>query len=177
MIMLKEPEAVRNAKKENAFLNREYLLYDLSGIRVRPIRKTDRFELKLSDQDEVFYSHGYYAREALEIALENTLAGFTVLINDRPEICFGINAENLLGNEAIIWMLSSERIKRINYRFAKYSRTYVDYFLTYYSRLYNYVHVNNIISINWLRFLGAKFDKPEPYGVHQKPFMKFWFER
>jgi hypothetical protein len=175
--MLKEREVVRSARKEENFLSREHLFYDQFPVKVRPIKKSDRFELKASDQLEVFYSHGYRPEEALPKAIEQTLEGFTVLVGEKPEICFGINSYNLLGNEAVIWMLSSEKIKDINLRFARHSRIYIDYFLTYYRRLINYVYVGNSSSIQWLKFLGAKFDRAEPYGVYQRHFMRFTFER
>ena len=177
MIMLKEQKVAVNAKKDDAFLSKEGLLYAQSNVIVRRSFQSDWFKLKKSDCLEVYLASGVNPGEALEQSLKQTLIGFTVLIDYKPEISFGISTFNLLGNEAIIWMLSSDKIKDINLRFVRHGRKYIDYFLTYYKRLVNYVHVENTSSIKWLKYLGAKFDSPKPYGLHGRMFMKFTFER
>jgi hypothetical protein len=144
---------------------------------VRPTLQGDTFELKQEDKDEVLYSHGFQPSEAIALSIENSLVCFTVLIDEKPEIIFGINPLSILGNSAIIFLLSSDRINDIGVRFARHSRKYVDYFLSYYGHLFNYIHVDNKTTIKWLRSLNASFDSPKPYGLHHKLFMRFEFTR
>ena len=151
--------------------------YNQNGIEVRRSLKTDTFELKQDDCNEVYWSHGLMPDEAIEMSLDSSLVSFTVWIDGKPEIIFGINPVSILGNSAIIYMLSSERIKDIGLRFARHSREYVDYFLSYYSHLFNYISVENHSSITWLKMLGAKFYEVENYGIYNKPFVKFEFKR
>ena len=51
------------------------------------------------------------------------------------------------------------------------------YFLEQYPVLVNYVSVDNELSIKWLKYLGAKFYDPSPYGKEGKMFMRFEFRR
>ena len=150
-------------------------LYDQDGIEVRPSLISDSFELKQEDCNEVWWSHRFYPEDAIYISIKSAFKSFTVLIDGRPEIIFGINPISLVGNDAIIWMLSSERINDIGRRFAKHTRRYINYFLSLYSNLYNFVIVENHTSIKWLKINGAKFEKPIPYGISGKPFMRFSF--
>ena len=177
MITLNEPRPVKNAKNAESFLNAEELLYARSNVIIRRSFLSDWFKLKKSDRLEVYLASGVNPSDALEKSLEETLIGFTVLINYKPEISFGITAPCLMGNEAVIWMLSSDKINDIGVRFIRNNRRYIDYFLTYYKRLVNYVHVDNTSSIKWLKYLGARFDEPLPYGIHNRMFMKFTFKR
>lgn len=157
--------------------NTEFPNYDQDGIVVRRSLKTDTFILKDEDCREVYYSHGFTPDEAIKNSLDKSLVSFTVLIDDKPEIIFGINPVSVLGNTAIIWMLSSERISDINIRFARYCKRYVSWFFTFYPLLFNYVSVDNRKSKIWLTKLGAKFEEPKNYGLHNKPFMRFEFKR
>ena len=177
MIMLKEQKVAVNAKKDDAFLSKEGLLYAQSNVIVRRSFQSDWFKLKKSDCLEVYLASGINPGEALERSLKQTLIGFTVLIDYKPEISFGLNTNSIIGNEGIIWMLSSDKINDIGVRFVRHGRKYIDYFLTYYKRLVNYVHVENTASIKWLKYLGASFDSPKQYGIHNRMFMRFTFRR
>ena len=98
-----------------------------------------------------------------------------ILIDGKPEISFGINPISLVGNESLIWMLSSERIRDIGFRFARHSRRYIDNFLELYSYLFNYCSVENRVTLKWLFLCGAKFEETINYGIGNKPFVKFSF--
>jgi len=175
MIMLSEYEDVRNVANGLSDLNK--VIYKQGNVSVREILVTDRFDLKEDDVKEVYYSNGLSADNALPESIKNTLMGYTVLIDEKPEICFGINPPSLMGNDAIIWMLSSERIHDIDIRVVRHSRGIMDYFLSYYNKLINFVHVDNKSSIRWLKAIGAKFSEPEVYGLKQELFRKFVVRR
>lgn len=151
--------------------------YEQGNIRVRRSLKTDRIRLKPEDVQEVYYSHDLKPDEAIKMSLDKSIVAMTVLMDGKPEILFGINPVSLLGSHGVVWMLSSERIKDINIRFARHCRQYIDWFLKFYPVLFNYVSVENKTSIIWLKKLGAKFESPVNYGVHNKLFRRFEFTR
>ena len=131
--------------------------------------------MKQADCDECWSSQRMKPDEAIAWSIERALIAYTVLIDEKPEIVFGIRPVSLLGTDAVIWMLSSDRINDIGFRFARHSRRYINYFLEYYKNLYNYVSIDNKVSIAWLRMLGAKFDEAFPYGIDRDLFMRFSF--
>ncbi len=90
---------------------------------------------------------------------------------------FGISPVHVLGDKAIVWMLASEKLDNIKLRFARHSRYFINLMLEYYPYLHNYVDCRNKGSISWLKFCGATFEEPKPYGLEGKPFMYFSFKR
>ncbi|NJO00347.1 MAG: DUF2833 domain-containing protein [Bacteroidia bacterium] len=115
--------------------------------------------------------------EAVRRCIEETIFSLTVEDSGKPVAIFGINPENILGDSAIIWMLSTDHIDGLRKRFARNSRRFVDLMLDYYPNLENYVSVENKKSIEWLKFCGAEFEEPKVYGEEGKLFMRFTFTK
>lgn len=156
------------------------IFYEKNGIRVRTSKKEDcdylKDNLKQEDVKEIFSSHHHTPEEALKLSLEKSLFCATVE-NGRPIAVFGISVENLLGDKATIWMLSTRDLKKIGKRFLKNSKSFVKYMLEYYPVLENYVHWENKESIKWLRWLGADIEEAEPFGIEKELFHHFTFRR
>jgi hypothetical protein len=159
---------------------KEELFYNKNGIIVRRSVKEDvRFlsdSLKESDVREVWASHHHTPEQALKECLLRSLLALTVQ-NGKPIAMFGIYTENLLGEEASIWLLSTPDLEKIQIRFLRNCKKFVIMMLDYYPRLSNYVDCRNVKTIQWLKFLGAELYEPKPYGADNMPFMRFEFRR
>jgi hypothetical protein len=142
--------------------------YNQGGVKVRFSEKSDAEYLGKNmcetDRREVWASNHLTGQEAAKLSFKKSFVRFTVE-NGFPIAMFGLNAPNLCGSSAIIWMLSTDDLSKFGYRFAKRAKEYVDYLLGFYPLLENYVHCENKPSIKWLESLGAEFDKPERYGA------------
>lgn len=154
-------------------------LYSRDGIVVRDSTKGDAVSLaermRRSDIDEIWASHHHTPMDALLACRESAIC--LTVSNGKPLAMFGITPDNFLGDSAVIWMLGSEDIERIQTRFLRHSRSFVEMFLRFYPRLYNYVDARNEVSILWLKWIGAEVYPAMPYGAEQLPFRYFEFKR
>jgi len=78
---------------------------------------------------------------------------YTVMIDDKPSIMFGVApiAEHLVGR---IWLLGSYELENHSRKFIKWSRRVVDYFQNQYYQLENVVPADHMKTLQWLDFLG-----------------------
>lgn len=134
-------------------------------------------KLRYSDVREIWRSHNHTPEDALKISLDKSSVCLTIFINKIPVGMFGINPETLLGDKAIIWLLATDDILKIKIRFLRNCKKFINFILKDYSVLYNYVDNDNVDSIKWLKFIGAKVHDPVEYGVEKMPFRLFLFER
>ena len=58
-------------------------------------------------------------------------------------------------------------------QFVKMSRNVLERWQQEHGALYNFVSVENIKSIRWLKWLGAVFYEPQPMGVNGEMFQLF----
>jgi len=155
--------------------------YSQNGITVTRSTRGDAEHLKHNmrqcDKDEIWASHHFTPEQAVDYSIKKTIFCLTVKVAGVPAVMFGVNGESILGHKGIIWMLATDDITKINFRFARHSRHFVDMMLAFYPYLYNFVDARNTLSIKWLKLLGAKFDTAKPHGVEQKMFRYFYFER
>lgn len=133
------------------------------------------YSMRPSDRQEIYDSHHHGPQEALDISLKHSALCFTVENNGDVVAMFGACPDSVLGDSATVWMLSSPGLDRIRRRFARRSKFFIDFMLSIYPYLENYVSVKNTASIKWLKMCGAKFMEPKPYGLENQMFMKFWF--
>jgi hypothetical protein len=77
----------------------------------------------------------------------------------------------------MLWMLGTDRINDIQVAFLRKNHKFIKMFLIFFESLENWVDVRNQMSIQWLKWLGAEFDEPAPYGVEGKLFQHFVIRR
>ncbi len=157
------------------------IYYKQNDIEVRRAFPTDADmmanRLRQYDIDEIWASHNLTPWEAL---YESIMVSTVALTITHKGLClglFGISAETVLGDRAMIYFLGTNELDRIQFRFARHSRHFVKMFLNMYPYLYNYTDARNIKSLSWLRMCGAKIKDAQPYGIMRKPFHYFYFER
>lgn len=157
------------------------VFYDQNNITVTRSTRGDAeyiaHHMREQDKQEIWASHHFTPAEAMSYTIEKTIFCLTVKIDGRPVVMFGVNGETVLGLKGVVWMLATDEITKLKFRFARHSREYINMMLDFYPTLYNHVDVRNKISIAWLKFLGAKIDTARPHGVEQKPFHYFHFLR
>lgn len=155
--------------------------YDRDGIRIRGTTVADlrylAVNLRSDDIKEMWASHHIDPVNALVFCFNKSPFCYTVERDKRPVVIFGIFPISVLGNEASVWMLSTDELMLIKRRFVRHSRKIIEHMLSFYPILYNYVDVRNKESVKWLRWCGAKMETAMPYGVDQLPFHRFSFGR
>lgn len=157
------------------------IFYEANEIKVRPAVDDDVVKLARSlsegDTNEVWASHHFSPVQAVRYSFRDSVFCLTVAKDPEVLAMFGVGGNILFGEKAPIWMLSSNNLARIKYRFARHTAQFVKLMLTITPYLYNYVDVRNETSLQWLEFSGATIMPPAPYGIEQKDFCYFYFER
>lgn len=153
--------------------------YNRNNIVVRSAKMSDvdgmKNRLRESDIKEIWASHHYTPEQALKKCVDTVFAA--TIENGRPIGLFGINATELLGKKATVFMLATNDLEKIEMRFLRNCRQFIDYMLEYYPYLENWVHANNKKSIAWLKFLGATVEDAKPYGIENEQFHHFYFTK
>ncbi len=156
------------------------LYYNQDGIVVRRSVLSDidkmKNNLRQSDVQEIWASHHHTPESALEYCVKNTIFSCTVE-NGKPIAIFGINPTSILGNTAVVWMLATDDLEKIQRRFLRHSKHFIAMMQGFYPTLYNWVDTRNTQSIAWLKFCGAKLEEAKPYGEEQLPFHYFVFSK
>lgn len=157
------------------------IYYKLDTCIVRTSEKEDidilSKTIREDDRAEIWKSHHRTPKEALQIGFNDSIICLTVEKDGIPIVMFGINAENILGKTATIWMLSSDKLLTIKKQFIKQSRKFINMMLDYYPILSNCVDADNTVTKRWLKYCGAEFGLAVPYGIEQQPFFPFQFIR
>lgn len=155
--------------------------FEKEGLLVREsiLKDVDELSKKLreSDIEEIWASGHLKPYEALKVGLEDSVICLSVVWEEEVYAMFGVNPISLVGNYGVVWLLASEDLKKIRLRFLRHSKKFIEFMLLYYPTLINYVDDRNEDSIEWLRFCGAGIGEPEKYGVENKPFRLFLFQR
>lgn len=135
--------------------------------------------MRKTDVDEVLASHGMTPREALSVSLHGSDNAWTVLspATGLPFAVFGVKRGSVLGDGSVVWLLSTDEIARWRIAFARGSRGYIRALAEKYGVLTNHVDVRNVDSIAWLKWLGADFEEPAPWGVEGRDFQRFTIRR
>lgn len=133
--------------------------------------------MRQADVDEVWASHH---KTPLESLLEGWNApGYSVIvtINDEPCAMLGVTLCDVLSGNGIPWLLGTENALKYKRYFITLVPAVIDEMLDICPNLYNYVHIKNVTSIKWLKYIGFTFDEPIPYGCEKELFHKFYIKR
>lgn len=133
-------------------------------------------DMRKSDIEEVWASHHLTPEAALSSSFKESDICLTVTIDDEPVAMFGTAPVNLLGSQAAVWLLATNKFCCISKRFLKRSRAFIKAMLEKHPHLINFVDVRNTPSIKWLKFCGARFGPVIPYGAEGLNFQYFEFK-
>lgn len=148
-------------------------LNNVNIVKVRKAKEEDIKEIALnireSEKQELWDIDHLTPEKALRISFKNSPICWTVTRLEKPVAIFGVGEPN------ICWMICTKEFSKLNNEFLKRSKEFINIMLESYPVLENYVSVDNIPSIKWLSFCGAKLESPAPYGIENKMFHKFTF--
>lgn len=116
--------------------------------------------MRQADRDEIAASSGRSPLSALSYSLRNSSEAWTVLIDGRPEMMFGVGDLNILAGVGSPWLLGSDAVWRHRREFVRRSRWWIDHMLERYGVLRNAVDCRNTASIRWLKWMGCDFSRP-----------------
>lgn len=151
----------------------------MANPRVRQIRLEDfrhvAENMRDCDKFEVWQSHNHTPYEALRYSVDcSHYAMVATDGKDIPYCMFGVAAITPLSICGSPWMLGTTDIVEHRAEFLKWSRVYIKEMKQMHPRLENYVHAENHLSIDWLKWSGFFIDKPAPYGKENDLFRRFW---
>ncbi|PIO96613.1 hypothetical protein [Pleomorphomonas carboxyditropha] len=130
--------------------------------------------MRAADVAEVWRSGRLGPVAALRRSMDNSTA-FTVLIDGRPEIMYGVGDLNVLAGIGGVWLLGTDAITR-NWRwFLRATAEGLPGLFTRHEVLRNVVDRDNAASIRWLGWLGAAF--LGDIDIHGHPFVLFELRR
>ncbi len=132
--------------------------------------------MRQSDAVEVMASHGHNPVEACRHAMMVSDHVFAGMADGVPFYLFGMREGTVLNHTGYIWGLGTDELLHHAKSFWPASRNFVAYCRGHVDRLENFVHIDNHVSIAWLRRLGFRFDDPAPYGVAGDNFLRFYME-
>lgn len=142
----------------------------------RPTEEHIRYlgvHMREADKHEIMLAHGHLPEEALRMSVNNS--DYTCVGSYGDDICgiFGVKVHDILTGRGSPWLLGTDNIVKHRREFIPWSRKVVDQMLQVCPYLFNYVHVDNRVSIKWLEGLGFDFDEPAPFGFAGEDFMRF----
>ena len=141
--------------------------YEDAYVLAPKVREADKAELKASDNIEPL--------EALQSPFSEKRSITYSIVEDKDN-----NQEDILGMFGtvptsigylgIIWLLSSDRLRKYSKRFLKENDKWIKEISKDYRCVYNYVDCRNTVSKRWLEHLGFELIETKPYGHAQSDF-------
>jgi hypothetical protein len=128
--------------------------------------------MRSQDAREVMASHGKEPLEALLESFRVSSECFTIIHEDGEIVgMYGIADCNIFASP---WLLGTDKLPETKRVMLPVSAKWVEEKNNQYPLLLNYVHVDNTVSMRWLKTLGFKFIKlDKEHGVGREPFYQF----
>lgn len=126
-----------------------------------------------ADAIEVWLSAHKTPYQALTEGFNTSIKAWTIMEGDTPIGMFGVSSGSILSNIGIPWLLGTDAMLKIRRQFVRESIQYLNEMLVLYPRLVNFIHIDNVASLRWLRWMGFDFDGPVKAGPEDAEFFKF----
>lgn len=91
-------------------------------------------------------------------------------LDNKPLALFGVTAVSETKG-FLIWCVGTNELSKYRKSFVKISKNVLKKWLTEYKLLFNFVSLENKNAVNWLKWLGAKFEKP--FKIKNKEYIFF----
>lgn len=131
---------------------------------------------RIQDKKEMYRSGGRKPLEALMRSFKLSNKCYAGFYDGKLIAVFGIVTISAISRTGSPWMIASKEIEDHQIMFLRACRWVMDDLKHGYESLYNYVDNDNMMSIQWLKWLGFKLEEPQPYGKFRKPFRRFTME-
>lgn len=133
--------------------------------------------MRQADVTEAWVSHHQTPLQALMESWKMSKYSVIITIDDEPCVMIGLVIRDILSGNGVPWMLGTDAALKHKKRFFTEVPSVIKEMLYVCSRLCNYVHCKNEVSIKWLKWIGFTLCDPEPYGCENELFHKFYIER
>lgn len=133
--------------------------------------------MRQADIDEVWASDNLTPLEALMSSWERSKYTVVITVNGEACVMLGLVIHDMLSGHGVPWLLGTDNALKYKRAFSTEVPAVMDEMLRTCSKLHNYVHSKNRISIMWLKRIGFTIGEPEPYGAEKEIFHKFYIER
>ena len=132
--------------------------------------------LKSMDMREIDACTGRPALAVLKSGIVGSEDCRVGTVDGVPLCVYGVRKMSHLSDTGIAWLLGTEEIDNHVMKFGRECGNELKKMMGNLRMIENYCHVENRKTIVWLRWLGFKFDKPEPYGRKKEMFRRFYME-
>lgn len=146
----------------------------------KPTPETIQFiadNMRDEDAAEVMAVGNMTPWQAIDISIKTSHFSTVGTVDGTPVAIFGLSVHNIVTGEGSPWMLCSRQALDHKRGFFTDTPQAVEAMLNICPKLSNYVHVNNKLSIRWLKWLGFTIEEPIPYGVNGELFHPFYMVR
>lgn len=156
------------------------IYYEKGDIVIRDSEKEDipplANDMRKEDSEEVWASSHMTPEVVFNVSFNISPICLTFLFRGEPIAMFGVNPDSLLSTSGVVWLLTTNKINQVKFRFLKLSRMFIQFFLRKYPHLYNFVDARHKLAVEWLKWCGAKLSDAQPFGIENKPFHYFVLE-
>jgi hypothetical protein len=111
----------------------------------------------------------------LRLSLRSSVLAWTGTVDDVPVCMFGVSPGEL--GEGRPWMIGTADLDRFAVIFLRRCRAEIEKMLNSFPVLVNYISVDNVRAIEWLRWLGFTISPPLPWGPRRLLFHRFELRR
>lgn len=132
--------------------------------------------IKKSNKQELLCAVGNHGVDDMERAFKYSDEIGCLYINTEPAAIFGIRKASVMSDYGLIWLIMTEQTQQHRVTIGRETKTRLKQILKKYSKVYNYVNIENEEIIKWLKWLGADMQLVN-YGVFSLPHYYFEFRR
>lgn len=94
-------------------------------------------------------------------------------VDGKPVAIFGVTPMKGPMRVGVIWLLGTTEFHKYTRKFARYCKEVFKELIKGYGYVFNYVHNENTVSIEWLKWLGFQIHDGRPLGHKGAIFHKF----
>ena len=127
--------------------------------------------ISFPDRAEIMAAVGTGPEAALHYCFLMSFRCWSVMYGGRCVFVFGLAREDW--RWVTPWAFSTPEVSRFPVAFLRGSRSVARRLFARYPYMLNWVDARHDKSIAWLRFMGFKLGKPQPYGVYGMDFIPF----
>jgi hypothetical protein len=118
---------------------------------------------------------GIHPRKAVWRSFRHSLMCQTAFLDGDLAAIFGMGG-SYFSKVGEPWMFTTPVVERDPVSFLILGKQWVDEMLAITPRLENFVSADYPKACRFLQAIGFHLGEPEPFGLHGKPFRKFWME-
>ena len=130
--------------------------------------------MRKCDVAEVMASAGLNPHDAVRSSFDgsDTCAVFCTP-KGIPFAMYGVGSQDIGDGTRALWMLATDQIDANQVAFLRLSKEIIGELVAKYGKMSNFVHAQNKVTQKWLKWLGARFEKPIEFGVSGEAFIRF----